>query len=490
MSEDNTIVSNPMANTGIFLDNSNRIDENDRYDDMIDMETGTFGLPLKNGPSRSNFAELSDATIATTNNGWMSFPGSRSISPVPPDNGNILSTKPKRVRFTGDDSFLDDDTRSSNNSSRSGLTRRSTSAMSNFSSTSRNNSFSQSKRNVEQLLFTTSELNAYVAKNQENIKAYRNNIMNNDSFYNSMSNISSPVASSKTGSMSNFVLSDLEDAGEDDIDDTVEYNRISMSPISGISANTFMGRRSPINLELSTQVEKLENDDDLNKAILDCVERQQHDMESHSHEKCELLSCTCFPLIDDKLISSTDLIANTIEESINNFIESITIILQLSQQKQQQQEETNENKELLPHEHRKFLMKNAPSLSYQDFIKRIQSKCELNPTIYMCATYLLQSLFMGKDKDLKLRLKRTMNDNGIHRLIIALIRVSCKLLEDQLYSHEYISKVCGVSKRLLTQLESCLLICLKNQNLMITIKKLNASVAILTEMRTLLPHPT
>lgn len=464
-------------------------------DDMFDMETGTFGLPLKaHHDLKSNFGELEDDI-----NGWVSIPGSRSISPTNINN-HILSTRPKRVRFTtrGEDDSLIDDIRSSNNSSHIGLaSRRPASAMSNISSFSTLQP-TQNKRSVEQLLFTASELNAYVEKNKDNIKLYRTQVMNNDSFYNSMSDISSPMVNPKnTESMSNFILTDVEDDGEDDIDDTLDYNRIiAGSPVDALSRRS----RSPINLDLSLEEDDDEthqlhnfdtdcevDDEELGKAILHKVQEQQS---TRCHADCHLLDCTCFPLIDANLISSTDLIANTIEESINNFIEAITIILKLSKDGEQDEEQ-----ELLPREHRKFLMKNTPSLSFQDFIKRIQTKCELNPTIYMCATYLLQCLFLNKEENTDndnnppcLKLKRDMLNNGVHRLIIALIRISCKILEDQIYSHEYMSKVCGVSKRLLTQLESSLMTCLKNQNLMITIKKLNASVAILSEMRTICPE--
>lgn len=504
--------NNDIIREGMLLDTS-------PFED--DMETGTFGLPLKtHHDSKPNFCELEENI-----NGWASLPGSRSITPININNHNadhIMSTRPKRVRFhthhLANASLMDETGSSSNNlmeesrSSSNGLmddaryscnsshislaSRRSQSAMSTTSSFSILQPKQHSKRSVEQLLFTASELNAYVEKNKDNIKPFHTQVMNNDSFYNSMSNLSSPIMDTKNNELvSKFSLMDLEDDSEED--DTLDYNRfITTSPV-----NDFLSRsRSPINLDLSLNDENDDeahskkynfetdidiDDETLGKAILQRVQLQQT---TYCQNSCHLLECTCFPLLNDNLISSTDLIPHTIEESINNFIETITIILKLSK--------NEDNQELLPREHRKFLMKTTPSLSFQDFIKRIQSKCELNPTIYLCATYLLQCLFLCKEESTNeegnappcLKLKRDMTSNGVHRLIIALIRISCKILEDQLYSHEYMSKVCGVSKRLLTQLEASLMTCLKNQNLLITIKKLNASLAILSEMRSICPE--
>lgn len=398
-----------------------------------------------------------------------------------------------------------DYTRSSNNNSHVSLaSRRSISAMSTTSSFSMSQPKNHSKRSVEQLLFTASELNAYVEKNKDNMKPFHTQVMNNDSFYNSMSNLSSPILDTQNNEfVSKFTLTGLEDDSEDD--DTLDYNRlITTSPVNDILYRS----RSPINLDLSfndeaeaevdgddvdTHQQKYNfetdvdiDDETLGKIILQRVQIQQEAIDCH--ETCHLLECTCFPLLNDSLISSTDLIPHTIEEAINNFIETITIILKLSKDEA--------DLESLPREHRKFLMKTTPSLSFQDFIKRIQTKCELNPTIYLCATYLLQCLFLCKEEYTTnkegndppcLKLKRDMTNNGVHRLIIALVRISCKILEDQHYSHEYMSKVCGVSKRLLTQLEASLMTCLKNQNMLITIKKLNASLAILSEMRSICP---
>ena len=68
-------------------------------------------------------------------------------------------------------------------------------------------------------------------------------------------------------------------------------------------------------------------------------------------------------------------------------------------------------------------------------------------------------------------------------MIIAAVRLSTKLLEDFVHSHEYFSKVCGTSKRLLTKLEVSLLICVCNTKLMVSNRKLAASKLLLNELR-------
>lgn len=88
------------------------------------------------------------------------------------------------------------------------------------------------------------------------------------------------------------------------------------------------------------------------------------------------------------------------------------------------------------------------------------------------------------DSNIRVRLK--LRENEIHRLIISTVRVSAKLVEDFVHSHEYFSKVCGVSKKLLSKLEVSLIMCIKNERLMITKQKLTASQKILDELQSAL----
>ena len=115
-------------------------------------------------------------------------------------------------------------------------------------------------------------------------------------------------------------------------------------------------------------------------------------------------------------------------------------------------------------------MKSKPTLSSADFLKRIQNKCEYQPTVYLVATFLIDTLFLTRNESGNhvLQLKSKLQEKEVHRVIIAAVRLSTKLLEDFVHSHEYFSKVCGVSKRLLTKLEVSLLICLCNTELMVS----------------------
>lgn len=131
-----------------------------------------------------------------------------------------------------------------------------------------------------------------------------------------------------------------------------------------------------------------------------------------------------------------------------------------------------------------FTMKSTPSLSAQSFLQRIQSKCNFGAVIYLTAAYLLQILVLTRDSpDKPVRIRLRLRRNEVHRLIIATMRVATKLVEDFVHSHEYFSKVCGISKKLLSKLEVSLVMCIKNEELMITNGKLAASFKILDELK-------
>ncbi|CCE63365.1 hypothetical protein TPHA_0E02750 [Tetrapisispora phaffii CBS 4417] len=136
-----------------------------------------------------------------------------------------------------------------------------------------------------------------------------------------------------------------------------------------------------------------------------------------------------------------------------------------------------------------FKMKSTPTVTYQNFIERIQSKCLFDETIYLGTIVLLQSLFLVREKETNLiKLKYPLEESYVHRLLIASIRVSSKVLQDFVHSHEYISKVFGVSKRLLTKLEVSLLLCIKNEGLMISAERLLASDKISCELKKLIEN--
>lgn len=167
-------------------------------------------------------------------------------------------------------------------------------------------------------------------------------------------------------------------------------------------------------------------------------------------------------------------------EALENLKRTIDLLLKLSNNKSC----IGSNSGMEKKEYANFYMKSKPSLSSVDFLKRIQDKCKYEPTVYLVAMFLIEMLFLTRNKngDDGLQLKRKLKEKEVHRVIIAAVRLSTKLLEDYVHSHEYFSKVCGISKRLLTKLEVSLLICLCNNELMISNKKLAASQFVLNEL--------
>ena len=172
----------------------------------------------------------------------------------------------------------------------------------------------------------------------------------------------------------------------------------------------------------------------------------------------------------------------TIDEAINNFKRTIQLIYALSHG-----DSSSINYEPTPCNchFTNFIFKNTPSLPYEDFVNRIENKCMFDPVVYQAATYLLQILFLKRNHLYeKMILKHRLQENEIHKIIIATIRIAARLVEDHIHSHEYFSKVVGVSKKLLMKLEVKLLLCLKCDGLMILSEKLAASASILQELET------
>ncbi|SCU98962.1 LAFA_0G21110g1_1 [Lachancea sp. 'fantastica'] len=130
-----------------------------------------------------------------------------------------------------------------------------------------------------------------------------------------------------------------------------------------------------------------------------------------------------------------------------------------------------------------FHMKSAPTLGYEEYLQRFHGKFSFSSVVYLTAAHLLQTLVLRKDafsNQLLFRFK--IESRQVHRLIIATVRLATKLLEDCVHSHTYFSRICGISKKLLTRLEVALLECLKFQALKITNKTLLHAVQIHEEL--------
>lgn len=350
-----------------------------------------------------------------------------------------------------------------------------------------------------------------------------------------------------SGSLSNFELSDNEDSerDSDELRNYVMNREILLSSSTSLGSTSDFGRKS---YNSSTSLSKLLNnnnfegsqlnlnsvqqellktqqfndsiDIDVDQAITE-IKQRKHSDHSARHEDEEVMDSSTVLLlkyIDDD-INFEDV---TIEKALEIYQQNLNQIMELSKSavsksdltaNEQNPEDHNDNEaekrdeadndesstkkgddirvegpyEIESPAALNFTMKSKPSVSAEIFLGRIQNKCEFGPIIYLAAAYLLQILFLTRDNpDSNIRVRLKLRENEIHRLIISTVRVSAKLVEDFVHSHEYFSKVCGVSKKLLSKLEVSLIMCIKNERLMITKQKLTASQKILDELQSAL----
>ncbi|SMN21533.1 similar to Saccharomyces cerevisiae YGL134W PCL10 Pho85p cyclin [Maudiozyma saulgeensis] len=346
----------------------------------------------------------------------------------------------------------------------------------------------KNRESVEELLQHASEVNDYVAENIDKLKAYPTNHSASSRNLQRILSGTNP----KTESLSTFDLSDV------DTDDAYDLDHVSTGSISHSGDNK---ERTPLEqVTTASEIEEIlsndgnsQDNDDIdsrsmsNQSTIDdsppmerqafqfdqqtCINNARDFIHRREEAKHEEVSNE-----DDDLV----FVEISVEEAMNNFERVIQLMRDLSHKWDTQDCEISEtNKRHFDN----FIMKNTPSLSYQDFISRVQSKCMFGSIVFQSATYLLQVLFMRKDSpDQKYKLKHRLQDNEIHRIIIACVRVATKLIEDQVHSHQYFCKVCGVTKKLLTKLEVSLVLCLKDDDLVITRKMLAKSVRVIDYM--------
>lgn len=351
----------------------------------------------------------------------------------------------------------------------------------------------KNRESVEELLQHASEVNDYVAENINKLKAYPTNHSASSRNLQRILSGTNP----KTESLSTFDLSD------GDIDDVYDLDHISNG---SISHNGDGKERTPLEqVTTASEIEEiLSNDGNTEDHDGNSTIDGESETNSTNNSKTSLAEREAFTFDEETCITNardfikrmeeeeeeqskpcdtdSDLVfvEISVEDSINNFVRVIQLLKELSHKwdtKDCEISETNRK------HFENFVMKNTPSLSYQDLIDRVQSKCMFGSIVFQSATYLLQVLFMRKDApDQKYKLKHRLQDNQIHRIIIACIRVATKLIEDQVHSHQYFCKVCGVTKKLLTKLEVSLVLCLKDDDLVITRKMLAKSVRVIDYM--------
>lgn len=369
------------------------------------------------------------------------------------------------------------------------------------------------KRNIEELLEYSSQVNDFISHNLDRIDKLRADIMTDDGLYlpTSTSNLNLNTTTIPSDYVSNFELSEKDFGSEmlaptassqvdDDFDDD-NINILKAPKKLNFSTSTSSlfssGRNTPVsqpprsltpNEFFYTLNEQIKNIKNLKVTTTSCQDKIDK----------TISDCLLFSNYNDEITNDTPEIDQ--DAAIDFFHDNISLIQSLSL-KTTPENEPNEsfNSNIIcqnymefnvneANEYSTFAMKSLPTLSYNDFIKRIHSKCELGPTVYLSASYLLQILFLTRDeKDGSIKLKRKLLDNEVHRLVIATIRLSAKLLNDSVHSHLYVSKVCGVSKKLLTKIETSLLMCLIDENIFVTCRQLNAPKFILKEIKSMIP---
>lgn len=351
----------------------------------------------------------------------------------------------------------------------------------------------RNKRGIEDLLQNASEVNDFIGENLDKLNTFTSE--SNNSMKNSLYKILSDVGTTRTESLSNFDLSENElDTVNSHSFDNIEANIDSIlnnEDCTTPEENLYNSHESMSDLGHPREEERDDRDghNELSSMTLfdysesTCKKSiQDYLMLKEQHKTCGSKPDIDFPieLLYDPNLINLDNTEISVDQAMANFEETINLISDLSHRDNMVSENMSN-----PNKFHTFSMKNVPSLNYHDLLQRIQSKCMFGSIIYQTATYLFQILLLSRNS-LNERIKCThvLHHEEIHRIIIATIRIGAKLTEDFVHSHLYFCKVCGISKKLLSRLEASLLICLKQNRLMITCERIAASVAILEELRT------
>lgn len=467
-------------------------DDGDYYDD--DMDDETFELPLKTRHLQTmNFSEL-DLVPNTTSGD-------------------------KRVRFEKSDDFSTDfATEDALTMSKVSLHNKQLDPEPSKFPAEKKSEYSNSsskKPHVEELIQHAHHMNRYLEHNMDKINTVRTEILNQELQPSAISEI--PIATATPDSTSNFQLSDSEqpdtsnsydihndtshlsqatgsnqlqsyDKNKDHaIKDILSKAQLLTYPLSNNLSVANLAEEDGSNKQSNR---KGDDDDDASSACTSLVSYTKdfqtipnspstydhvHDGRQDSilstHSSLEIRRPSVSVSKEPTLEEIPELSA---EEALSMFSETISMLLKLSSKLQDPVPD-------LP-QHIPFIMKSSPSLSYEEYLERIHSKLMFSPVVYLTATYLLHELTLTRQQDSKLALSFPLKITQIHRIIIASIRLAAKLLEDFVHSHAYFSKVCGVSRKLLTRLELALLACLNYEGLMVTSKVFAATLKIYDEL--------
>ena len=356
-----------------------------------------------------------------------------------------------------------------------------------------NDGIYKSKRGIEDLLQTAAEVNDFIGDNLDRLSALNSD--SNTSLKNSLYKILSDNGTNRTESLSNFDLSEdeldtIRSRSSENIDVTLD-NILHNGELchSEENINNTNGKCNDMGHTYRNTEDSIHNNQSVDSTSsfdfseISCKETIENYIanknENNTDKINELDDDFQVKLLYDPQNININNISISVEQAMANFEETIQLINDLSHR-----DDMLDDQMVNPNKFHVFCMKNTPSVSYHDLLKRIQSKCMFGSIIYQTATYLFQILFLQRQhSNENMKCTHVLHHDEIHRIIIATIRVGAKLTEDFVHSHQYFCKVCGISKKLLSKLEVSLLICLKQNRLMITSERMAASVDILEELR-------
>lgn len=429
---------------------------------LFNHDDSIFELPLKDkyNLKGSNFSELNDDLLATH---------------VP-----VLSHPSKKVRFENSDNVPDQqgDTEEEGSGSTTSVSHQEHESDRDSLPTSPH---TKSRIEVENLLEKANAFNEFVSENIERMNPISSEILAPPRI-NSQGRMGSDA---RSDSISGFALSDseydadsvLERVNSQNTNDPFTHSNIE-SQLGGTFDNL---RNSPVYTGITNNF--VDDDNSGSTSNNNYTEFEEFEIQVPDDFKPNALKKADIQdnqsLLFSKYGFNSELNDISVEEALENYLETLELIINNSKDESKLAAYMDDD----PH-YETFSMRSAPSIEYRRFVQRIQNKCMFGSIIYLGATYLVQILFLKReDQNGPVRLKRRLHENEIHRVIIGTIRISTKLLEDFVHSHEYICKVCGISKKLMTKIELALIFCLKNDNLLVNSAKLMATKYILDDLR-------
>lgn len=368
------------------------------------------------------------------------------------------------------------------------------------------------KPHIEDLIQHAHSLNRYLDQNLDRINTFQSHLFEQglEAPQNTGQILASNVATAPTtpsGSVSNFQLSEIGDSSESlDYEQDIHDESISAAALQADSERDDRKIKQILSRHQTSTYPLSENQSSVNLAGDDSrseVSALDHfrDLAASTRTSVATSSEDLFNMPHSPVIHNLKFIIPKIaaqrpsvisplgagddaeppdmdcEAALALYTTTITLLLMMSKQSEDPKQET------LP-SFATFVMESVPTLAYEDYLKRLHCKFSFAPIVYLTAAHLLQTLFLTR-VDEELHCKHHLDPRQVHRLVIASIRLATKLLEDCVHSHSYFSRICGISKKLLTKLEVAFLECLNFEGLKITNQSLLDAAQVQQELSAL-----